>query len=127
MSKDEPSPGGHHTVVFDVLKTNVGNAYNKYSGMFTAPTSGLYYFSLTLHVFCYAEIFAVIVKNDEVIGSTVADSDEVCDNHSATSNIIIEMNQGDVAFVRTSSTATSYGNIRSNVDRRSSFSGFKLY
>jgi hypothetical protein len=29
-------------LVFDTVKTNVGNGYNRYSGMFTAPLSGLY-------------------------------------------------------------------------------------
>jgi len=28
-------------IVFDVIETNVGNAYNKATGAFTAPSSGI--------------------------------------------------------------------------------------
>ena len=35
---------------FDTVVTNRGNAYNNYSGIFTAPSSGLYAFSYPLHM-----------------------------------------------------------------------------
>ena len=37
---------GRSTIVFDLVDFNLGDAYNKTSGMFTAPVSGLYLFSL---------------------------------------------------------------------------------
>ena len=37
MSTSENSPSLHHIFVHDIVKTNLGSAYNRYSGMFTAP------------------------------------------------------------------------------------------
>jgi hypothetical protein len=34
MSSDEDHPGKHHTLIFDVVRTNAGNGYNKFSGLF---------------------------------------------------------------------------------------------
>ncbi|CAC5422358.1 C1QL [Mytilus coruscus] len=45
MSQNEDNPSKHHTIIFDVQKTNVGNGYNPFSGLFTAPKDGLYAFS----------------------------------------------------------------------------------
>ena len=35
-------------IVFDQVSVNVGNAYNKYTGVFTAPYKASYYFSIDL-------------------------------------------------------------------------------
>ena len=48
MSYDEVNPTRHHTLIFDVVKTNDGNGHNKFSGLFNASVSGLY--SLTCSI-----------------------------------------------------------------------------
>ena len=50
MSKTEASPSLHHTLLFDMVKTNVGGAYNPFTGVFTVPYDGIYAFSYTIHV-----------------------------------------------------------------------------
>ena len=61
----------HMPIVFDQVSVNVGSAYNKYTGVFTAPYKASYYFSIDvsspptpgshkLHVHLF--------RNDERIG-----------------------------------------------------------
>ncbi|CAC5390042.1 TUBGCP5 [Mytilus coruscus] len=40
--------GTGHTVKYDVIETNEGNGYNKFTGTFIAPSDGLYAFSWTI-------------------------------------------------------------------------------
>ncbi|XP_056022758.1 uncharacterized protein LOC125649673 isoform X3 [Ostrea edulis] len=40
MSGPENNPGTHHTLIFDVVKTNLGSAYSKFTGAFRAPVEG---------------------------------------------------------------------------------------
>ncbi|KAK3084369.1 hypothetical protein FSP39_012334 [Pinctada imbricata] len=126
MSSNEHAPSRHHTLIFDVPRTNIGNSYNKYSGLFTAPSNGVYHFSWTIYSGCHSNIPTEILRNDEIYGAALADSEEDCDAHESTTNVIIELNQGDIVFIRTNSKANSQGDIKITEGLRSTFSGFKL-
>lgn len=45
MSQNEPNPSLHHALIFEVVKTNVGCGHDELSGMFTAPSPGVYVFT----------------------------------------------------------------------------------
>ncbi|CAC5422375.1 unnamed protein product [Mytilus coruscus] len=125
MSQNEDSPSKHHTIIFDVQKTNVGNGYNPFSGLFTAPQDGLYAFSTSITMLNHYASFDV-VKNADVQGSVFVDAGGVSEHRSSSTTVVLALVQGDVVFVRTSATYVPHGNIHSSKDGRSSFTGWLI-
>lgn len=116
----------HHIIIFDVQRTNVGNGYNSFSGMFTVPQSGLYAFAVSIIMnHGYASI--VIVKNNEVHGTLFVDAEHTSEYRSSSMTVLSTLVQGDVVFVRTSSTYTPHGSIISWEDGKSSFGGWLIH
>jgi len=125
MSSNEVNPSKHHTLVFDVVKTNAGNGYNKYTGFFTAPISGLYVLTSSLTMdrpMSYASYD--IIKNADIEGTFFVDADDKY--HSSSITVVASLNAGDVLFVRTSSTYTPHGSIFSQSVARSSVAGWRI-
>ena len=127
MSSDENYPSKHHTLVFDAVKTNTGNGYNKYSGLFTAPISGVYVFTSSVTMKgtgAYASYD--IIKNADIEGTFFVDAQDSYDYHSSSITIVVSLNTGDVLFVRTSSTYTPHGSVFSQHIARSSVAGWRI-
>ncbi|CAG2251312.1 C1QL [Mytilus edulis] len=101
MSHGESQPGKHQILDFDVVKTNVGLAYNKYSGMFTAPVNGVYVFTWTVSTGMHSYVYSQLVINSDPFGAIQTDSDEVSDYHTSTGSVVAELNYGDVVYIRT--------------------------
>ncbi|KAK3084294.1 hypothetical protein FSP39_011172 [Pinctada imbricata] len=115
LSTGVTQPSQQQTIIFDVLKTNIGNAYSSSTGTFTARYNGLYHFSWTIYVYCRGYVYTEILRNDEVYGNSLANSEEICDDHSSSNNVIIELEQGDVVFIRTNAKHTSPADITGEV------------
>jgi len=127
MSSDEINPSKHHTLVFDVVKTNAGNGYSKYTGLFTAPISGLYVFTSSLTMDGVGAFASYnIIKNADIGGTFFVDAEDNSEYHSSSIIVVLSLNAGDVLFVRTSSTYTPHGNVVSNGDARSSVAGWLI-
>jgi hypothetical protein len=127
MSSNEINPGKHHTLIFDVVRTNAGNGYNKFSGLFTAPVSGLY--TLTCSIMMNGPgAFAsyAIIKNEEIVGTFFVDAEHSTEYRSSSMTVIVLLQVGDVLFIRTSSTYTPHGNVDSGVNARSYVTGWRL-
>ena len=127
MSTSENSPSLHHIFVYDIVKTNLGSAYNRNSGMFTAPDDGVYVFTWTIFSDFRSYVHTQIVVNSAVFDNMITDSEEIADIHSSTKLIIVSLTRGDVVYVRTDDTYHSGGNVYSGRQfGHSSFCGWKL-
>ena len=125
MSNNENNPGRHHTIICDHVVINYGNAYSQYTGIFAAPTTGLYVLSYAITAYSGAEMPVEIVKNAQVIGSSVTYANFNL-QHNAASTVVIQLSAGDSCFIRTSSTHSPSGHIYSGTNARSSFAGWPI-
>ena len=124
MSQPEHNPGPHHTLIFDVVKTNYGSAYSQYSGVFTAPTDGVFVFIWQVRML-NSEQSTELVVNADVYGAIFLRSKNG-DDGSVTGNVIVHLTTGDEVFVRTHASYAGDGDIHSNTHGQPTFSGWKL-
>ncbi|XP_063412607.1 complement C1q-like protein 4 [Mytilus trossulus] len=127
LSKTEAiSP--HHTLIFDHVETNVGQAYNQHSGAFTVPISGVYMFSYTVFPNGAGSFASVeLTVNSMPHGAIFVDSSSADgDFTGCTGFVVLALKQGDICLVRFHSTYQSAGKIESDSFMRSSFSGVKV-
>jgi hypothetical protein len=109
------------------MKTNVGSAYSKFTGAFSAPVEGTYVFSWTVTVDVHSYIVTEIVINASSFGHLMTDADEINDIHASSRTVVAQLNQGDVVFIRTHSSTLSSGNIYSrSMYGETSFTGWKI-
>ncbi|CAC5362492.1 unnamed protein product [Mytilus coruscus] len=89
--------GDLQSVEYDVVRVNIGNGYDKRHGHFTAPVTGLFYFSFTVMSIPDHSVHMEIVKNGAVIGNCFADSHGY---ESGTSTVITQLDKGDMVWIR---------------------------
>lgn len=65
---------GGHTVIFDRVVENTEDSYNKLTGIFRAPVSGMYLFSLSVMSEGTDYVHTLLVKNGTEIGRIFADA-----------------------------------------------------
>ncbi|XP_062618059.1 caprin-2-like [Saccostrea cucullata] len=126
MSTDEHTLAPHHTLIFDVVKTNIGDSYNKYTGVFTVPANGLYVITWNIYSDAHSYAFSNLIINQNIWNSALANSYDNGDRHASTGIVVAHLNKDDVVFVKTHETVSGVGNIESSSDARSTFSGWRL-
>lgn len=107
------------TIHFDTIVTNIGNHYNKHSGIFTAPQHGVYVFAWNLY--CDGYIYSQLVVNSNVVGAMFSSAEGASNIRTPTGIVVVEVNQGDIAYVRIHPTGNHSGNLNSHPNWRSSF------
>lgn len=125
ISADNPSTEAtlHHVLIFDVVKTNVGNAYHPFSGIFIAPETGVYVFSWGFLNGAGSYHSVQLMVNADEMG--VVHSHTVgTRNYAQTTGVVTCLvNKGDDVFLRVSD---ANGPLVSNIYGKTFFTGWKL-
>lgn len=127
MSHHEENVGHHQTIIFDQVITDAGGNYNRHTGVFTSPSQGAYAFSWTLYCLGEGYFNSELVANSNVVGALFCSGEGATGIRHTTGVVVININQGDVVFVRTHPTGTVIGKVYSTISSRSSFTGWKLF
>ncbi|CAC5422860.1 C1QL [Mytilus coruscus] len=113
---------GKSVVVYNTAVTNLGNGYDNSTGIFTAPSNGVYIFSWTVLAMQGNYFHSYLDLNGNLIARNFADAG-IGDHISGSQNVVLEMKKDDKVSVRIHATHRGqymYG------DSWSAFSGYKL-
>ncbi|XP_056002058.1 uncharacterized protein LOC130049047 [Ostrea edulis] len=127
LSHHETNPGHHQTIIFDHVVINVGGNYNHHSGIFNSPGNGVYTFSWTLYCTDGGYFTTELVVNSNPVGGAYCDAQGANYIRHTLGVVVVEINPGDIVYVRTSPTDNMAGYIFSNLSARTTFSGWKLF
>ncbi|XP_020504478.2 caprin-2 [Labrus bergylta] len=98
------------TLIYKTVITNIGNAYNAATGIFTAPVAGVYYFTIFFHAGWKHKTSLHLYKNSEVKLST-SDEDTVTNRTDNGGNAgYLHLQQGDQVYVRLFKNSHVWGN-----------------
>ncbi|RVE60290.1 hypothetical protein OJAV_G00179600 [Oryzias javanicus] len=87
------------TLTYNAVITNLGNAYNSATGIFTAPVNGLYYFTFFAHG-GGADRIRLQLKKDGTVVSDIHDHPSNADSADNAGNaVFLELLQGNQVYV----------------------------
>ncbi|XDV10953.1 hypothetical protein PO909_000045 [Leuciscus waleckii] len=111
------------TLVYRNVFTNIGNAYNPVTGIFTAPLKGVYVFKFSVYAHGNKPNLASahIIKNEQYVVMAHAQQSQGTLNSSKGVVLILEV--GDVVFVRLWPSSR----IEDNENNHNTFSGYMLF
>ncbi|XP_052083368.1 complement C1q tumor necrosis factor-related protein 3-like [Mytilus californianus] len=127
MAKNAPhlkNIPGNHIIVYDTAITNVGNGYDTSTGIFTAPSNGIYIFSWTVLTQQGFNFLTYLAVNGNVIARNYVDAYQIRNNISGSQNAVINLKKYDKVSVRMRNGL--WGNDMHG-DGWSTFNGYKLY
>ncbi|XP_048009700.1 heavy metal-binding protein HIP-like isoform X5 [Megalobrama amblycephala] len=109
------------TITYKKVFTNIGNAYNPVTGIFTAPLKGAYMFRISIYGHGGTKATVSIYKNGEHM--VVAYDVQAQDRLNSSNGVVLLLEVGDVVYVRLWSGMRIYDN-QNNLN---TFSGFLLF
>lgn len=107
-------------MIFDRVKTNIGNGYDAFTGMFVVPRAGTYTFTSILYNSGSNSAVVKLMKNKEILVNGYSSGSENANTH--TMNAVLRLQIGDHVYVqhRGSSSDVIIGS------DHCSFSGFMI-
>lgn len=98
--------GAGQTIIFDKVITNIGNAYDNITGVFTAPVKGVYIFDMALMTDPGDHQYLELVQNGQNILFNYGHA--LGGNHlvSSTRTVSVELSKGTKVWMRTQNTPT---------------------
>ncbi|XDV25907.1 hypothetical protein PO909_029733 [Leuciscus waleckii] len=109
------------TLTYKNVFTNIGNAYNPITGVFTAPLKGAYMFRISVFGVGPTAATADIFKNGERV--VVAHAQQPQYDLNSSNGVVLILEVGDVVYVRLLSGRRIYD----DQNNRNTFSGFLLF
>ncbi|XP_076868077.1 cerebellin 11 [Brachyhypopomus gauderio] len=110
-------------LIFDKVLTNVGDAYNPKTGVFTAPVKGIYYFRYSGNAFSSRDMGLSIFKgNSRFVSSYEYSSGEQNDN--VANGAIMQLEAGEEVYMQLWIHSWIFVDSRYNY---STFTGYLLY
>ncbi|XP_030644613.1 complement C1q tumor necrosis factor-related protein 3-like [Chanos chanos] len=113
------------TLIHSRALTNVGDAYDPASGIFTAPVKGVYYFTFTTYAWAKeADIGVSLYKNHQQVLLVWEFQDKGDNEDFASNSATLLLEKGDTVYMRLPSGLQVTSNQNTNL---STFSGFLLF
>ncbi|XP_056598599.1 complement component 1, q subcomponent-like 4 like [Triplophysa dalaica] len=109
------------TLAYKKVFSNIGNAYDPETGIFTAPLRGVYYFRFYAHSQAGIKMAVSLYKNNQLQCSVFSWQSTI--NGNASNGVVLTLEPGDVVYTKL------WGNSRVFDDEASytSFSGFLIF
>ncbi|XP_062591106.1 complement C1q subcomponent subunit B-like [Saccostrea cucullata] len=105
LSKDA-TLGVKQIVKYDNVITNQGNGYDKWTGIFTAPTAGLYVFSCTIMAFDRSAIHIEIVQDGRLISTVNSD---ISPWNQGSETVVLTLKKGGKVWTRAQHVGKIHG------------------
>jgi len=122
LSTDLQHAGANQPIVFDRVVTNIGSAYNLHVGVFSAPVSGIYVFSVSLLNYAGHTTGYQFRKNNDVISNIFLHAPDTSHFESTSQSVVIQLTKGDDVTLRNMSPNESLRG-----DNYCTFAGFLVW
>ncbi|XP_041635349.1 complement C1q-like protein 4 isoform X2 [Cheilinus undulatus] len=106
-------------LVYRTVFTNIGDAYNETSGVFTAPVAGVYYFSFSYHAGGAHGTRLALLKNSRTIIMSGDQQSQADKTGNGGNTVFLQLQQGDQVHMQMAADTQVWGS-----DYHTTFSAF---
>ncbi|XP_075901867.1 complement C1q tumor necrosis factor-related protein 4-like [Nelusetta ayraudi] len=119
----QKTTSGSKTLIYTDVLTNIGQAYNPETGVFTAPIRGVYYVRFTANAPTDFTMSAVLYKNGQQVQLIVHEQPSGSGSDTASNGATLLLEEGDTLSMQLWDNTQ----IWDNSNHHSTFSGFLLF